>query len=86
MTHMARSEAAEIYPGQMQAVQTVTALSRPLNPFVQREVAGNVLQDLFRKAKQRRDLHCIRFMRRAMQRHFTASSWCKQVRYWSKLG
>ena len=52
-----RFEAAEVHSGQLHAMKKAADVCRPLYPFCQREVPGNILQNLFRKAEQFHTLH-----------------------------
>ena len=49
---MSRFEAVEVDIAEVHPVKEMADECRSLYPLSQREVPGNVLQDLFRKAKQ----------------------------------
>ena len=62
MPYLFRFDAAEIYSCQLQAMQNAAGACRPLYPCSKREMPGDILQDLFRKAEQTRNLQCTNFI------------------------
>ena len=54
--HLFELVAVEHHLGQLHAMKKVTGACRSLYPFRQREVRGNALQNLLRKAEQARTL------------------------------
>ncbi len=69
------SGAAEFHPGQIHAMEKVAGLCRPLFPLLQREMPGNTLQDLLRKAEQMRDLQRKKFISNVLRQCISCLAW-----------